>query len=157
MLSPSSKAAFVAAMSLIGLPMGGQQSKWASSDDRVAQSLIQSERRWAEAACDGNTEAETFLADDFQGTAPDGTRYSKANDMEDTKSSKTKARDCRLGDVKVHFFGDNVAILYGTEMRTEKDPAGKDRTRSQVWTDTWLKRDEKWQIVSAQDNLLQVK
>ena len=68
------------------------------------------ERRWAESACDGNDVVHTLLADDFQGTSPSGKRYSKP-----TTAEKPSARDCKLGEVKIRFFGDNLAIAYGSE------------------------------------------
>ena len=92
-----------------------------------------------------------ILAVDFQGTAPDGKRYSKAEEIEDNKSSKIDARDCRLIDAKVHFFGDNTAIIYGSESAIRKSSDGKEYTRTLVWTDTWLKRNGVWQILAAQD------
>jgi len=52
----------------------------------------------------------------------------------------------------VHFFGEDLAVLYGSESRVEKDKKGTEPTRSLIWTDTWLKRDGKWQVIAAQDN-----
>ena len=128
-----------------------QQEKSSSPSDAVAQSLISMEREWAEDACTHKLVVQTILADDFQGTAPDGKRYSKAEAIEEDKSSKIEARDCRLLDAKVHFFGDSTAIIYGSESSIRKSNDGKEYTRTLVWTDTWLKRNGKWQIVSAQD------
>jgi len=64
------------------------------------------------------------------------------------------SRDCQLGEVKVRFFGDAIAIAYGAEHRIDKDSNGKEAKRCQVWTDTWLKRGGKWQIVAAQDTVI---
>jgi hypothetical protein len=43
-------------------------------------------------------------------------------------------------------------VLYGSESRVGKDNKGMERTPSLIWTDTWLKRDGKWQVTAAQDN-----
>jgi len=129
----------------------GQQQKQTAGNHALTQSLIARERDWAEAACTHKPVAETILADDFQGTAPDGKRYSKAEEIEENKSSKIQARDCRLIDAKVHFFGENTAIIYGSESSIRKASDGKESTRTLVWTDTWLKRKGVWQIVAAQD------
>ncbi len=40
--------------------------------------MIQMERDWAEDGCTQKALAGAFLADDFQGTAPGGGRYDKA-------------------------------------------------------------------------------
>ena len=47
--------------------------------------------------------------------------------------------------------GDNVAMVYGSETATQKGKDGKPVARCLIWTDTWLKRDGKWQIISVQD------
>jgi Domain of unknown function (DUF4440) len=138
------------AASVIAMVASAQQSKWAAGNDETAQSLIKLERQWAEAACDGNLGAETMLADDFQGTAPDGTRYTKAQEVQDIKA-KHDSRECQLGDARVHFFGEALALIYGSESRLQKDGDGTERTRTLIWTDTWLKRNGKWQVVAAQD------
>jgi hypothetical protein len=44
-----------------------------------------------------------------------------------------------------------VAVAYGNESSIRKGKDGKEFLRCLVWTDTWLKRDGKWQIITAQD------
>lgn len=121
-------------------------SRWASADDKTAVWMISQERRWAESACDGNDVVQTLLADDFQGTSPSGKRYSKP-----TTPEKPSARDCKLGEVKIRFFGDNLAIAYGTESAVKTSKDGKDYVETLIWTDTWLKRNGVWQIIAAED------
>jgi hypothetical protein len=123
-----------------------QTSRWASADDKTAEWMISQERRWAESACDGNDVASTILADDFQGTSPSGKRYSKP-----TAPEKPTARDCKLGEVKIRFFGDALAIAYGSESRVKKSKDGKEEVETLIWTDTWLKRNGRWQIIAAED------
>ncbi len=127
-----------------------QQSHWATLDDKTAQWMIGQEGKWAEAACDNNLVAETLLADDFQGTAPTGERYDKTAELNDARHPTRRYRDCKLGEVKVRFFGDHVALLYGSESRVRTD-RGKDEPETLIWTDTWLKRNGKWQIIAAED------
>jgi len=129
----------------------GQQGKWAATGDPTAKSLIDWERQWAEEACTHSVIVQTILADDFQGTSPDGKRYSQPEAVTKAKTSKAEARECRLNDAKVRFFGDHMALVYGSESSIRKARDGKEHTRSLVWTDTWLKRNGKWQIVAAQD------
>jgi len=42
--------------------------------------MVDAERQWAEAACTHNKITEKTLADDFQGTSPEGKRYTKAEE-----------------------------------------------------------------------------
>ena len=138
---------------LVGVAMPAQQSRWASADDATAKFMIDAERQWAEAACNHNQIADKILADDFQGTSTEGKRYSKPQEVADTANTSNSASDCRLLDARVRFFGDAVALIYGSEssVRKTKDRSGK--RQCQIWTDTWLKRNGKWQIVAAQDAL----
>jgi hypothetical protein len=128
-----------------------QDSKWGSPDDPLVKFIIATESKWASSNCSPQPDLKGAIADDFQGTATDGHRYDKAEAI--ATDPKALARDCQLGDVKVRFFGDSIAIAYGTESRIRKTADGKEEKRCQVWTDTWLKRNGQWQIVAAQDTI----
>lgn len=128
-----------------------QASHWAGPDDETAKYMIHMEHLWTDSACTHNKIEETLLAEDFVGTSPEGGRYTRQQAVQEAKDSKETARDCQTYEVKVHFFGDNVAVLYGSESSIRKAPSGAESTRNLVWTDTWLKRNGKWQIVAAED------
>jgi len=136
---------------LLAVSAGSQQSHWASADDKTAKYIIESERKWAEGVCGNNGVVAGLLAEDFQGTSTTGARYTKADELRDEKDPHT-ARDCGLDETKVRFFGDSLAIVYGSEHAVGKDKTQPNAKVCQVWTDTWLKRGGKWQIVAAQDN-----
>jgi len=137
-----------------------QQSRWATSDDKTAQFMIDMERKWAEGVCTNNGVISELLADDFQGTSTGGERYNKEDELRDEKGPHS-ARGCALDEAKVRFFssssGEDVAIIYGSEHAIGKDKMHPDAKQCQVWTDTWLKRNGKWQIAAAQDNKVDCK
>ena len=127
-----------------------QTSRWAAADDPTAKALIEMERKWATSGCTPNGIEKIILAGDFHGTAPNGTQYSKKEAVSGSQDSQPAERECVMYDVKVHFFGDSMAILYGSESAlTKKD--GHDYRRKLTWVDTWLNRDGKWQVVAAED------
>jgi hypothetical protein len=130
------------------------QGRWASKDDAVAKRLIEMERDWAEDGCKQKGVQEAFLADDFQGTAPGGERYDKAEALKHEASGKES--ECRLDDAKVRFFGNDLAVIYGSE-RALITENGKQGMRCLVWTDTWLNRGGRWEIVAAQDTSVSCK
>src|SRR5579872_3136280 len=134
----------------------GQQSHWATPDDKTAKFMIDMERKWAEGVCANNGVVSELLADDFQGTSTRGERYTKADELRDEKGPHS-AHDCALDDARVRFFGNDVAIVYGSEHAIGKDKGHPNEKVCQAWTDTWMKRDEKWQIVAAQDNKVDCK
>ena len=129
-----------------------QESRWGSPDEETVKFIIAVEAKWASSACSPQPDLKNVIADDFQGTSPSGRRYDKEEAI--TTDTKSLARDCQLGEVKVRFFGDSIAIAYGAESRIDKANDGKDTKRCQIWTDTWLKRAGKWQIVAAQDTIV---
>jgi hypothetical protein len=137
-----------------------QQSHWAAPDDKTAKFMIDMERKWAEGVCVNNGVISELLANDFQGTSAGGERYNKEDELRDERGAHS-ARGCALDDAKVRFFsfssGEDVAIIYGSEHAIGKDKMHPDAKQCQVWTDTWLKRDGKWQIVAAQDNKVDCK
>jgi hypothetical protein len=138
-----------------------QQSHWATPDDKTAKFMIDMERKWAEGVCTNNGVVSELLADDFQGTSTRGERFNKEDELRDEKAPRS-ARGCALDDAKVRFFssslgGENVAIVYGSEHAIGKDKTHPDAKQCQVWTDTWLKRDDKWQIAASQDNKVDCK
>ena len=132
-------------------PARAQQSHWASPDDKTAQYIIEMERKWAEGVCTDNGVVAGLLAEDFQGTSTSGERFTKADELRDEKGART-AHGCGLDQTKVRFFGDGLAIVYGSEHATGKDRSHPEAKVCQIWTDTWLKRDGKWQIIASQDN-----
>lgn len=136
---------------LLLIPALAQQSHWASTDDKTAQYITDMERKWAEGVCADNGVVSGLLADDFQGTSTSGTRFTKADELKDEKSPRS-AHDCGLDEAKVRFFGDNLAVVYGREHAIGKDKAHPAAKVCQVWTDTWINREGKWQIIASQDN-----
>ena len=128
-----------------------QQGQWAAADNATAKFMVDAERQWAEAACTHNKITEKILADDFQGTSPEGKRFTKSEEVADTADLSETAQDCRLIDAKIRFFGDDLAIVYGSESSVRKAKDGIVKSRCLIWTDTWLKRNGRWQIIAAQD------
>jgi len=113
--------------------------------------IKQSESEWAEAASKGDTSTiKRILADDFLGIAPDGTFYDKAKEIADTANDHGNTISNHLNQVKVRFFGE-TAVAQGSETWERK---GQLKRGTYVWTDTWVHRNNAWQIVAAEDLLL---
>ena len=109
--------------------------------------ILESERQWAESVATGDTSAiERILADDFIGIDPKGHFYTKQKMIDETRNAPKYFVSNRLNDVKVRFYG-NTAIAQGSET-WEKRSGERGRF---VWTDTWLQRNGRWQIVAAED------
>ena len=109
--------------------------------------IVESERQWAESVATGNpSTVQRILADDFRGVDPKGRTYDKAKMIADTRNAPKYFVSNRLNEVKVRFYGD-TAIAQGDESWEQRSG---ERGRF-VWTDTWIRRNGRWEIVAAED------
>jgi ketosteroid isomerase-like protein len=138
----------VAGLLALGLFTGRAQD----TDQAKAERYIkQGESQWAEADSKADIAAvERILADDFAGVAPDGTFYDKAEEIKNAREDNGNTLFNHVNEIKVRFFGD-TAVAQGSE--TWERRAGEPKKGSYIWTDTWVKRNGKWQIVAAEDLL----
>jgi ketosteroid isomerase-like protein len=120
-----------------------------SSAQKEAEDYIRkSELEWAESVASGDTAGiERILADDFVGVDPKGKQYDKATMISETKDGPKHFVSNHLEDVKIRFFGDNSAVAQGSESWVRRNG---EHGRF-VWTDTWILRNGRWQIVAAED------
>ena len=126
-----------------------------ASRNATAQLIIERAKAWADQACGGKWVISELLAEDFRGTSPKGIRYEKPNGEPPYDPTTKWSMDCRLDQADVRFFGPDVAVMYGAESKTVALPDGKHERRCLVWTDTWLRRKGKWQIIAVQDNRIE--
>src|SRR6059058_5461452 len=108
-------------------PSFAQESRWGSPAEETVKFIIAAEAKWANSACNPQPDLKDVIADDFQGTSPSGRCYGKKDAI--TADTKSLSRDCQLGEVKVRFFGDSIAIAYGAESTITKDSNGKETKR----------------------------
>ena len=120
-----------------------------SADDHASDRayIRQAESDWAESVVPNDVSVlERILADDFVGVDIDGTHYSKADAIKDYRIHPSEFVFNHLNEVEIRFYGD-TALAQGNESWKKKDGTpGKF-----VWTDTWIRRGGKWQIVAAED------
>ena len=111
--------------------------------------IIESERAWAESVATGDSSVvERILADDFIGVDPKGHLYDKSKMVSDTREAPKYFVSNHANEIKVRFYGD-TAVAQGDE--TWERHSGDPLHGRFVWTDTWVKRNGKWQIVAAED------
>ncbi len=107
------------------------------------------ERQWLDAYEQNDSDAMTkIVADDFVITFPNGAQQTKPDIMNliKTPSSGPKMR-FYTEDVKSRAYGDTV-ILSGRVV-TEYERDGKKVKEQSRYTDTYLKRNGRWQVVAS--------
>ncbi len=124
---------------------------WARTPERAEdeRTILAGEASWAAAVASGEVGAiERLLAEDFLGIAPDGSFTDKAGELEELRRGAGRFLSNRLNEVRVRVYGD-TAIAQGSESWEQR--TGEPRYGRYVWTDTWLRRDGRWQLVAAED------
>ena len=114
----------------------------------VEQELIKLEQDWTNA----NLKADVaflnrILAEDRTYTDNDGVLWTKAQDLAVIKSGELVLSSMVTDDMKVRIYGDAAVV---TGRNTVKGTLkGKDISGQERWTDTWIRRDGRWQCVAT--------
>lgn len=117
-----------------------------------APALIRLENAWAAALVrrDGAT-FQRLLAAGFVYTEND--RLMTRDDViRGVTAGADTVVEAHNEDMKVHSFGANVAIVTGWLVVRGRDASGAYVHRYR-FTDSWMRRDGRWQVVAAQDYL----
>lgn len=114
----------------------------------VEHSVTQIEQELVNGLIAGNASMfERYLADTYIFTAPDGMVSDKAQTIADIKSGVLKFQSSKLDNIKVQDYGDTAIATYGS---TDKGSyKGKDISGLFRWTDVFVKRNGRWQIVAG--------
>ena len=146
----------IVAFSLVaGLACGWVCASSALSADQqtdavVKDTLVQIEHQWGDALVKRDVEAfGRWIADDWILTWSDGSRVTKAMALTDLKEGALNVESLQFDDVSVRVYGD-TAIVIGLITEKSKfrdgDTSGKRR-----FTDVFVKRDGRWQVVASHE------
>jgi uncharacterized protein (TIGR02246 family) len=95
----------------------------------------------------------SVFAEDAVLTGPDGAVQTKAQLLGDIKSGALVIESSVISDMKVRVLGESAVVTYTT---TDKGKyKGRDISGRYRWTDTFVRRGGKWQIVAAQGTPIQ--
>ena len=132
---------------ILSLAQQAQQQSVSKAEDEVRKL----ERQWLDAYEQNNAEAmERIVADDFTITFPNGAIQTKPQLMAMIKSPR-RAGQSRMKfsteDVQSRAYGDTV-ILIGRVI-TEYERDGKTVKEQSRYTDTYVQRKGRWQVVAS--------
>jgi Domain of unknown function (DUF4440) len=115
----------------------------------VEKLLMQMERDWGNAQIKKDYAAvDKILAADWQGIDYDGQIVDKATYMAHMRSEQSTLQSEELSQMKVRVFG-NTAVVTGRDTEKSTD-RGKDSSGTYVWTDVFVLRNGRWQVVASQ-------
>ena len=110
--------------------------------------ILKSAQEWAEAINVGDSSViDRIVADDFVGVSLRGDIYDKQTLIRESRIKANQSYKPKVFNVTIRFYGE-AAVAQGNETWTKKADS---TSTTNIWTDTWIYRDKKWQIVAAQD------
>jgi ketosteroid isomerase-like protein len=120
-----------------------------SSADQAA--LLDMERQWNAAlkARDIAWVEKNFTADMTDTSSANGSLHSKAEDIAMMKADKTVYETLELSDLKARVEG-NAGIVTGVNHLKGHDETGQELDVRLAFTDTYIKRDSRWQVWASQ-------
>jgi ketosteroid isomerase-like protein len=111
--------------------------------------LADVENHWAEAMVKGDVPAlERLYADEYLAIDPAGATYTKAQDIANVKSGAFKLTTFKLDEMKVRVHGE-VAVVTGRNT-IKAMYMGKDISGAYRFTDVFVKRAGRWQVLTTQ-------
>jgi ketosteroid isomerase-like protein len=129
---------------------GQEKEPQSRSKNKVAEQLLKLEREWLDAYEKHDIAAmERIESDDFILTDSDGKVVTKAQDIDDIRKAAPPAPDDSFGtrDVKVRVYGE-AAVLTGFFILKYRNK-GILVTETYRYTDTYISRNNRWQVVSS--------
>jgi len=119
----------------------------AAAED-IEATISQLERDWVAAIVKKDTAVlNRLLADEFNGTSPTAHLYSKTIAIDDLTRGTYVADSMNLDEVTVNAYGD-MAVAF-TSQEEKSRYAGKDVSGHYHYTDVWVKKDGRWQVVAS--------
>jgi ketosteroid isomerase-like protein len=112
-------------------------------------SVLKAEQELAQAGVKQDLQAfQRLEADDYVFTGSDGESWGKERDVADLKSGNFTASEIKLEDMQVKPYGD-VAVVHGRATLTNAKYGGADISGPYRFTDVWVQRGGKWELVSS--------
>ena len=120
-----------------------------TSNEQVSQDIRKMEEQWVSAAKQKDVKPlDSMLADDYTMTNPVGEVIGKEDFISKIKDGTFHINSAEYKDIKVRVYGD-AAVVTG-RVTLQATWSGTDVGGTFALTDTFVKRDGKWQEVAGQ-------
>jgi len=119
-----------------------------AATENVAATIGQLERDWVTAISKKDASVlERLLADDFVGTSPTAHTYTRTNAIDDIKNGKYAVDAMDLDEISVNVYGTTAVSFTSQEEKSHY--AGTETSGHYHFTDVWVKKDGRWQVVAS--------
>jgi ketosteroid isomerase-like protein len=140
------RASFLAVLALVALTPALARAQAGGAAEKEVMDL---ENHWGEATVKGDVQAlERLYTDEYLAIDPAGATFTKAQDIANVKSGNFKMATFKLDEVKVRIHGE-VAVVTGRNT-IKAMYMGKDISGAYRFTDVFVKRAGRWQVLTTQ-------
>jgi hypothetical protein len=124
------------------------------AQSKIDQELMQIENDW----CTSEVKRDAamlgrILADDFTSVSNRGTSSTKSQELASLKDMTTSVTTCVNANMKVRVYGD-AAVVTGLVTRSGTSKGVTYNDRQVLFTDTYVRRDGRWQCVASQGTVV---
>ena len=124
-----------------------------TAQTKPEQELIQLENDWCAADLKGDAAMlGRILAADYTAVGSRGGTDTKASSLASYKDTGSKTTACANSNLKVRIYGD-AAVVTGTVTRDGAYKGVAFKNRQMPFTDTFIRREGRWQAVASQATL----
>jgi len=143
------RIAFAVCVAVFLFAVGVQAQTPAQTEvEHATQELIKIEKDWGEAYLKKDVALlDRILADDYMQTDSEGNFITRAQDLADLKSGAYVETSGVQDNVKVRVYGDAAVVTGRSTVKAQYK--GKDASGQFQWTDTFIRRDGRWQCVAS--------
>jgi ketosteroid isomerase-like protein len=118
------------------------------SPEKVQAEILQLEKDWVAAIISKDVGAlDRLLASDFNGTSPTGSTFPKERAIEEIKAGAYSVEKMDLDEASVNVYGNTAVVFTSQQEKSKYD--GKENSGHYHFTNVWVKRDGKWQVVAS--------
>ena len=119
------------------------------ADSRTVEAIFHLERETMEAIKNKDADAlDRIVGDDFIHRSPGGVDAGKAEFLKNVVSLPVKVVEIWGEELKVSVYGE-TAVLTGVQRVKTKNPDGKEEAGAGAFTDVFVRREGRWQMVLA--------
>lgn len=118
----------------------------------IEAKLLGMEKAWNNSNMEldrGMKTAKEYLAEDFISHNDKGVVENKEAVLTSIKNGDYTISEVKNGPMIVKIYASNFAVVVGEHSTSWKDKSGLKYSNTYYWTDTWMERGGKWQVISC--------
>jgi ketosteroid isomerase-like protein len=128
----------------------------AGEAEKITEEITQLTKQWSQVFANKDFDhLKRIWADDFSYTMPGGIISDKKTGLANVADKSDTITSAGLVAFKAHVYGKNLAIGNGDHHEAGKDKDGKPFSRKFRFTNVWVRRNGKWQVVRGHASQLE--